>query len=64
MSELEDPKTPNTDELLTLLLVQLMRLYDVEMHLLTHFEPSVAKELLAIHEKLEHWSPLPFVVGE
>lgn len=67
MSELHDPAKPNTDELLTLLLVQTMRMYDVLMHMLDIMSEkdeeraAITQELLELHEKLGHWGPLPFV---
>ncbi len=60
MSELEEQK-PDQEELLTLLLIQQMRNYDVLMHLLLHFNEETAKQLLTMHENLEQWGPLPFI---
>lgn len=66
MSELEEKKEqkPDPEELLTLLLIQQMRNYDVLMQLLFHFDEESAKQLLQMHEKLEQWGPLPFILEE
>lgn len=63
MAELEAPH-PDPEELMTLLLIQMMRNYDVLMHLLKHFDQESAQELLEKHEKLEQWGPLPFLLEE
>lgn len=63
MSEVKEPK-PDPEELLTLLLIQEMRNYDVMIHLLMHFDEEVAKQLVEKHEKLEQWGPLPFILEE
>ena len=63
MSEVKEPK-PDPEELLTLLLIQEMRNYDVMIHLLMHFDEEVASQLVEKHEKLEQWGPLPFILEE
>jgi hypothetical protein len=63
VSEVKEPK-PDPEELLTLLLIQQMRNYDVLMHLLLHFDEEGARQLLAMHENLEQWGPLPFILEE
>jgi len=63
MSELKEQK-PDPEELLTLLLIQQMRNYDVLMHLLLHFDEEAAKQLLELHENLGQWGPLPFILEE
>lgn len=63
MSEVKEQK-PDPEELLTLLLIQQMRNYDVLIHLLLHFDEEAAKQLLTMHEKLEQWGPLPFILEE
>jgi len=63
MSELTEPK-PDPEELLTLLLIQSMRNYDILIHLLKHFDEETAAQLLEKHEKLEQWGPLPFLLED
>ena len=63
MSEVKEQK-PDPEELLTLLLIQQMRNYDILMHILLHFDEEGARTLLEIHENLEQWGPLPFVFEE
>jgi len=61
MSEMEDTEVPDTNEMLTLLLIQSMRNYDVMMHLLRHFDEETAVELGTRHEKHELLCPLPYI---
>lgn len=63
MSEVKQPK-PDPEELLTLLLIQSMRNYDIMIHLLKHFDKETAAQLVARHERLEQWGPLPFILEE
>jgi hypothetical protein len=56
----ESIEKPDPEELLTLLLIQSMRNYDVLIHLLKHFDEETAKQLVEMHENLEQWGPLPF----
>lgn len=64
MSELEDPDVPSVEELLSALLIQEIRNYDVMIHLLAHFDEEGAKKILDLHEGLNLYGPLPFPVEE
>jgi hypothetical protein len=55
---------PDPEEILTLLLIQSMRNYDILMHLLKHFDTESARGLVEAHEKMELWGPPPFTVEE
>lgn len=61
MSELEED-TPSVEELLSLILIQQMRNYDVMIHLLKHFDEESAVTLHEMHSNLETWGPFPFSV--
>lgn len=63
MSELEEDK-PSIEELLSALLVQSIRNYDIMMHLLVHFDESTASRLDKIHRHNGIWGSLPFTVDE
>lgn len=64
MSELEEPNKPDTDELLTLILIQQMRIYDVMMGILLVGDADKANKLFELHKNHDTWGPLPFIQVE
>lgn len=63
MSELEEER-PSIEELLSAVLIQQMRSYDVMIHLLAHFDEESAKELYDLHEGFGLYGPMPFPIVE
>lgn len=64
MSELEDPDAPSVEELLSANLVQQLRIYDVLIHILAHFNEEAADKIMTLHENAGLYGPMPFPVVE
>lgn len=65
MSRLEDPKeleAPNIQELLTFVILQQMRIYDVMLAMLMNADPAAAQKLFELHQNHDTWGPPPFIV--
>jgi hypothetical protein len=65
MSELEDPReldSPNMEELLTFVILQQMRMYDVLLAILMDTDQEAAKKLFELHKNHDTWGPPPFIV--
>lgn len=63
MAELEEEK-PSVEELLSALLIQTMRNYDVLIHLFAHFDQESAGKLCDMHENFGLYGPMPFPIVE
>lgn len=64
MAELEDAEKPSIEELLSALLIQSMRNYDLLIHLLALKDKEGADKLYDLHEKFGLYGPMPFPVFE
>lgn len=63
MSEQEVEK-PSLEELLSALLIQTMRNYDVLLHLLAHYDEEGAGKIYDLHKQFGLYGPMPFPVEE
>jgi len=61
MSELTDSTEPEVKDLLVLMLTTQMRIYDVLLGILDHFDSSSAQILLDEHTDFHNIGPLPYV---
>lgn len=61
MSELTDGTEPELKDLMVLQLTTLMRIYDVLLGLLDHFDSQSAQILLDEHTEFHNIGPLPYV---
>lgn len=60
-SGLEPQKDSQPNEIQSAILVTLMRIYDVQMALLTHFDTATADAIYAKHEQGEDYNPTIFI---
>lgn len=61
MSELTDSAEPEVKDLLVLMLTTQMRIYDVLLGILDHFDSESAQMLVDDHAKFENIGPLPYI---
>lgn len=64
MSEMTDGSEPTTNELLTMLLVQNIRMTDYLAHILQKLDSEAAIRVVNLHVNMETWSPLPYYEKE
>ncbi len=64
MSELEDQDKPSVEELLSAMLIQQIRNYDVLIHILDHLNQESASKVYDLHEEFGLFGPMPFPVVE
>lgn len=64
MSDIEDQDKPSVEELLSALLIQTMRNYDLLIHLLAHFDEEGAGKIYDLHKGFGLYGPMPFPVVE
>lgn len=55
---------PSIEELLSLLIIQEIRNYDVLMHILNHHDRELSIQLRDLHERGELWGSMPFSFEE
>jgi hypothetical protein len=63
MSELKEP-SPSVEQLLSIVVVQNQRVYDVLLALLSQQSEEVARNLVEVHERMDNISPAPYVVSD
>ena len=63
MAELEEQR-PTVESLLSVLIVQNQRIYDVLLVLLGKQDEEAYRNLVAAHEKLDNIGPVPFLMEE
>lgn len=63
MSELEEEK-PSLEELLSALLIQTMRSYDILIHILAQHDEEGAGKLYDLHKQFGLYGPMPFPIVE
>lgn len=63
MAELEEPQ-PSIEQLLSVLIVQNQRLYDVLLVMLGEQNREAYENLIATHQELENLGPAPFLMEE
>lgn len=63
MSE-ESAEVPSLEELLSALLIQQMRNYDLLIHILAHFDEEGAGKIYDLHKGFGLYGPMPFPVVE
>lgn len=61
MSELKSNNVPNAEEVLGMLLITNMRMYDALLLLLKHFDAEIALQLDKKHELFKYVGTLPFI---
>jgi len=61
---MSEEEKPSVEELLSALLIQSMRNYDVLIHILAHFDEEGAGQIYDLHKKLELYGPMPFPIVE
>ncbi len=63
MPEPEEEK-PSIEELLSALLIQSMRNYDVLIHILAHYDEPAAGKIYDLHKEFGLYGPMPFPIFE
>lgn len=63
MSELEEP-VPQVQHLISVLIVQNQRIYDVLLALLGHFDSEASYNLIQLHENMQNIGPVPYKVED
>lgn len=64
MSELKSPDVPNTEEILGMILITNMRIYDALFLILKHLNGGYAAKMDEKHEFFQYIGTLPFVEKE
>lgn len=64
MSELEETDKPSIEELLSALLIQSIRNYDVLIHLLALKDKEGADGIYDLHKEFKLYGPMPFAIFE
>lgn len=63
MSDLQEP-TPDIQSLLSVIIIQNQRIYDVLLAILGQYDAEVCYDLIDVHSKLENIGPVPYKVEE
>lgn len=63
MGELQEPRA-SIEELISVLIVQQQRIYDVLLLILSQQDEEHAKRLIQTHENMDNIGPAPFLMEE
>lgn len=63
MSDLQEP-TPDVQSLLSVIIMQNQRIYDVLLSILGHYDSEMAYNLIDVHTKLENIGPVPYRIED
>lgn len=63
MSDLEEPR-PDVEQLLSILIVQNQRIYDVLLILLGEQNREAYDNIITVHEKMDNLGPAPFLMSD
>lgn len=64
MADLFENETPPVEQFLSVIIVQNQRIYDALIAILSEQNEETAKNLLAVHEKMDNIGPAPFLMEE
>lgn len=60
----EEPEKPSVEQMLSIIIVQNQRIYDVLLAILGEQNEETSRRVVQVHEQMDNFGPAPFIVEE